>query len=101
MSTPGHVIFAKNKLSQTNEELYVEVKHGTTRSLQADGDLGTDVITVKHAPITKGDTPTDAYDVFGAILTVSKLNPSVAVYSSAILYISKPVTDNDVGLRLV
>jgi len=100
MSSLPIVIFPKDKEARVNHDLYVKVKTGTIRSLQVDGDLGTDVITIKYTGIDKTDL-TDAYDADGLILVLSQKIPSLPVYGSATLHISKPVTTNDVGLRLV
>lgn len=94
------VIFAKDKLAQVNPELYIGVENGKVRSLQVDGDLGTEEITIKYTGIDKTDL-TDAYDADQLPLVLSQKVPSIPIFGSVRIHISKPVTTNDVGLRLI
>jgi hypothetical protein len=95
-------IFTKDKLAQTRHMLPIR---GTASnpypvSLQVDGALGSDVITITLIGID-GATETDAYDSSAAILTLSATTPVQTFYGPMDILISKPITTNDIGLKKV
>lgn len=66
-------------------------------TLQVDGTLGSDVITVKGAGVV-GTEETTLYDSSGDALQFATLTPWMTFYASARLSITKPSTTNAVGL---
>lgn len=94
------LVFPKDKVARINPELHIKVNVGTVRSLQVDGDLGTDIITISYTGIDKTDL-TDAYDADQLPLVLSQKIPSVPIFGNVVVHISKPITTNDVGLRLI
>lgn len=99
MSKPD-IIFPKDKIARNLDEFHIKITNGEVPSLQVDGDLGTDVITIAYTGIVKTDL-TNAYDADQLPLVLSQEIPSLPIYGSCVIKISKPVTTNVVGLRLV
>lgn len=97
-------IFTKDKLLQTRAMLPIKGPAGKEYpvSLQVDGALGSDVITITLLGIDD-TTETDAYDGAStpAILTLKANQPVHTFYGPMRILITKPTTTNDVGLMLV
>lgn len=93
-------IFTKDKLAAEHRE--VLAAHSTPATFQLDGILsGLEVITFELVGINGVDTITWV-DEYGdpVSFTVDKTRP-IPVYSPLDLLITKPVTVNDVGVKLV
>jgi len=63
----------------------------------ADGDLGTDEITVTYLGLNDSDE-TDAYDQDGIALVISQTKPAVRITADVHVKFTKPITTNAVGL---
>lgn len=66
-------------------------------TLQVDGALASETITVKGAGIDESDETT-LYDSAGDALVLSAITPVITFYASVRLSITKPETTNAVGL---
>lgn len=66
-------------------------------TLQIDGDLGSDTITVEGAGIVPTETTT-LYDSSGTALQFIAATPVITFYAPARIVITKPTTTNAVGL---
>ena len=91
-------IFTKDKLADTTD-FYVMGSAMHPVTLQVDGALGTDEITITGLGID-GTTETDLYDnaATPAILVLSASIPRITLDYPARLKLTMPVTTNDVGL---
>ena len=93
-------IFTKDKLAQSKAAYTIEANMLRPVSLQVDGDLGSEEITISYSDFA-GTGLTDAYDSDGNLLVLSQTKPHIAFYAPAKIQIDKPVTTNDVGLNIV
>jgi len=95
------IIFPKDKSAGSKEKFLIKASIVKPVSLQVDGDLGTDEITIKYSGIISTEL-TDAYDSDGNLLKFTQTNPHITFYSNARVQIDKPAgTANDIGLILV
>jgi hypothetical protein len=93
-------IFPKDRVAASKTGYRIVASMVQPKSLQIDGDLGEDEITVKYSGTIVTEL-TDAYDADGDLLSFTKYKPQMVFYANAIIQIDKPATANDVGLNLV
>ncbi len=91
--------FVKDKLAAETLLVPTEVI-GYPFTLQVNGDLATQVITISLWDLSDL-TATDAYDAEGSILVLSQTKPTVTFYGPVVLKLSKPVTTNNVNVTVV
>ena len=93
------LIFPKNKVAATSP-LYVQATAQKPITLQVDGDLGSEEITIEGLGVDGVDTTT-LYDCNGNELKLTATQPMLSFDKPARLFLTMPETTNDVGLMMV